>query len=152
MIRKITLAAALLTVSASAAFADTVEWRGAAMLTLVGSSCSASYSVGDAIPVRFRPSGLGTNGTKSVIAFHQTWYAQSFATDGRFSTSLADVRGGHVGAGWGAFDNTARLKLSVSPSTFTASNTNLTMTGSVSNFADITGCTAYFRAAVTQRP
>jgi hypothetical protein len=151
---KIFFAALALAASTVSATAATVEWRGIAILTTVSTQCGSDYEVGNAIPIRYRPSGLGTNGTKSRLAFHQTFYSQSYnTTSGRFATgAVATVDAGSLGAGYGSFTNVAKVKLVVTPQWPTTTTATLAFTGDIQNFVDLAGCNVSFRAAATLRP
>lgn len=148
------LAAALLlaTVSAAPALAQTVEWRGVAVLTAV-TGCGTDYQVTNAIPFRYRPSGIGSNGTKSKFAVHQTFFAQSFVVNGRFPTTLTTVSSGALGAGWGAFTTAAKFRMtSITPANYTATTPSLAFVGEIQNFEDTAGCNVKFRASAALRP
>lgn len=145
----IALAASLVAVTSVPALAQTIEWRGVAIILSTTTACANDYAVGNSIPMRYRPSGIGSNGSNSKFAFHQTFYAQSFVTSsGRFATSTAAVvNAGSLGAGWGGFTNTAKMRLTVTPSNHSATTASLAFAGQIQNFGDISGCTISFRSS-----
>lgn len=154
MNRILAITAGMLALSAVPATAATVEWRGAAVLTAV-SGCGTDYAVGNSIPIRYRPSGLGTNGTGSKFAFHQTFYAQAFMISGRFPATLTTVSAGGTGAGSGSFATVAKFKMtSVTPSTPTlnATTPSVALVGEIQNFGDLSGCNVSFRASGALKP
>lgn len=146
------IASGLLALSVLPAAAANVEWRGAAILTAV-TGCGTDYAVGNAIPIRYRPSGLGDNGANSKFAFHQTFYAQSFVVTGRFPATLTTVNAGGTGAGWGSFAVAAKFKMtSITPSSYTAATPSLAFVGEIQNFEDVAGCNVSFRASAALKP
>lgn len=152
MNRILAITAGMLALSAVPAAAANVEWRGAAVLTAV-TGCGTDYAVGNSIPIRYRPSGLGTNGTGSKFAFHQTFYAQAFMVSGRFPATLTTVNAGGTGAGWGAFAVAAKFKMtSITPSAYTATTPSLAFVGEIQNFEDVAGCNVSFRASAALKP
>ena len=154
MTRFITTTAVLLLASVIPCQAAKVEWRGAAMLVTATTACGTEYMVGQAIPIRYRPSGLGDNGTKSSIAFHQNFYGQAFPVDGRFTTNtLTSVAAGQVGANWGAFTNQAKVNIfGISPASYNETTVTLSIFGLIQNFGDVSGCNVSFRSAVSLKP
>lgn len=146
------LATGLVALSVLPAAAANVEWRGAAILTAV-TGCGTDYAVGNAIPMRYRASGLGDNGANSKFAVHQTFYAQSFVVTGRFPATATTVNAGGLGAGWGSFVVPAKVKMiSISPTGYGATTPALTLVGEIQNFGEIAGCTVAFRAAGALKP
>ncbi len=144
--------AVLLLASAAPALAQTVEWRGAVVLTAVA-GCGNVYQVTNAFPIRYRPSGIGTNGTKSKFAVHTLFFAQSFVANGRFRNTLTAVSAGALGAGWGAFATPAKFRMtSITPANHTASTASLAFVGEIQNFGDTAGCNVKFRASAALRP
>lgn len=149
MIRISGAAAAVLLASVATASATTVEWRGVAVVTATTAACGTDYSVGNAIPMRYRPSGLLDNGSYTRFAFHQTFYAQSYPISGRFPLkTFAAVDAGGVGSGWGSFATKANFKMmSIVPATYTEKTPSLAFVGVIQNFGDLAGCTVAFRAS-----
>ena len=152
MNRIVVLAAGLAALSTLPAAAANVEWRGAAVLTAV-TGCGVDFAVGNTLPMRFRPSGLGDNGPNSKFALHQTFYSQAYIVSGRFPAALTTVNGGGLGAGYGAFAVAPKFKMtSVSPSTLAATTPSVAMVGEIQNFGDISGCKVTFRASGALKP
>lgn len=124
-------------------------WLGGAVLTSV-TGCGTNYRVGEPIPMRYYPANLAGNDGYSKIAFHSTYYAQSFAYNGKFPNVLTAVIGGRTVSGTGAFSVTPKLKMtSITPANYTATTPSLALVGEIQNFKDISGCNVSFRASAT---
>lgn len=139
-------------IMATPAAAANVEWRGDVVVLTASSACSG-YA-GNFLRVRYRPSGMGSNGANSKLAFHESWFAHSYKISGRFANSYKTVDAGVLGAGWGSFADdgiTAQVALTT-PSSYNASTLVLAVSGGVKNFADTSGCNVTFRGSVSLMP
>ncbi len=139
-----------------AARAQTVEWRGFAYLHSFTAPCEANgWSGTPQMGVRFRPSGLGTNGDSSRLAFFDRFYAMGFyLDDSRFDRTWRTVDGGSIGSSVWNWQGTPQIRVT----TQTPNNTNLRATtptvrlvGQVRNFEEIAGCTVSFDATLLLR-
>ncbi len=89
-----TVAALAISIGAiSTAAADPVDWFGGATIASLANCPTGSLDqhVNRVLTARFLPAGIGTNGTKSSIAFFNQHYAQGYMLEGNFTTVLKVV-------------------------------------------------------------
>lgn len=139
----------------SSAQAQTVEWRGFAYLSDFSAACAANGWQGTPqMYVRFRPSGLGSNGNSSRLSFFDRFYAFGFYLDGqRFDRTWRNVFAGGVGSSPFNWPDGTQIRVQ----TQTPSNNNLRATtpqvrlvGQIRNF-EVQNCTVSFEATVLLR-
>lgn len=155
-----TIFAALLTMAtvSSAAYAQEpvernattlVKWRGNMTFTSRGAGCSPSSwnPVTDHAIIRFMPSGLGTNGTRSYLTIFYPQYAMGFGLLGRFTSAYKQVDAMDIGGGISSYRPRVRFATQV-PAVLTASTQQLTITGQISGFYYEPNCVINFTAAM----
>ena len=139
----------------SAAQAQRVEWRGFAYLYDFTAACAANGWVGRAQSnVRFRPSGLGSNGEISRLAFFDTFYAFGLALPGRrFDGRWRAVQADAIGSGAFPWPDVQMRIRSQSPNNNNLSETSpqVRIVGQIRNFDEVAGCTATFDATMILR-
>ena len=74
----ITIGALAFLTAASAAQAEVHRFIGGAVITGISGSCPDYNPTGDRFHVRFRPSGLGTNGSSSALSLFRLDSASNF--------------------------------------------------------------------------
>jgi hypothetical protein len=134
--------------------AETVEYRGALCFTFTNPTCVADGEVaGDCFFARMRPPGLGDNGPATKLSFFGQAGAENFTlpNGSLIGTTFRNVNATHIGGSGYAYSATMRFTRQV-PNVPTADTVYMNVEGTITNFADVTGCNLSFRATLTQRP
>ncbi len=143
------------TVMTTSASAQLVEWRGIAYVTNFTSACSErGWSGNPQFNIRFRPSGLGENGTWSGLSFFNPWYAFGFyQPTGRFDRTWRAVDAGATGNTNYTWENVRIRILTQSPNNtaLRATTPQVRMIGEIRGFETMPDCTASFEATMMLR-
>lgn len=144
---------ALSGIGASSASAKT-NWQGEMMITAVNAACSGgAAAVGDHALTTMLPNTVAGNGADSYIAFHinrRLAYTLK-VTNGPLAAGKAyDATG--ISSGANIFTFSGRIsKFTMSPSALTATTRFVTVSGQITNWNNVTGCTITFDAAYVLR-
>lgn len=129
-----------------------VNWQGTVMFTAVSPQCTSDgWAIGNNFLSTFLPSGLSNNGADTSIAFLQQRNAYSFRLVGRPTAAKAYVGVGINSAGGFYSTSGAFYNFVMQPAVITATTPSIYVTGTVTNFAGTTGCTATFSGAYVLR-
>ena len=138
---------------AQAATTQTV-WQGDAFLTTVTSPCTASgIAQDDYYRTVYRPKLSGTDPAEalSFVGGRSLVLGTSAAGSAMFQGS-GNYKIEGVGSRANFFTSTGHFQLSILPAPITAGTQDVSITGSLTNFFAITGCTIQFTSALVQRP
>jgi len=127
-----------------------VEWRGIASITNFTSACERHGFIGTLSgQLRYRPSGLGSNGPDSSLSFFLTDYALNLTrVNGRFTSSFLNVQSTGVhGATWTYRSTRVRLTTH-SPASIAVNTAILRLVGQIENIQDLTGCNGDIEATL----
>jgi hypothetical protein len=119
-----------------------IKWTGDITFTAKTAACLWNPVLSHAI-VRFRPSGLGTNGTNSNLTIFYQTYAMGFRVAGRFDTTLKVVDAADIGGGFGNWNPQVRF-ISQTPATLETFTTQVTIKGQIVGFDYTPACTVDF--------
>lgn len=145
-----------LTLGTTMASADAwaVQHRFEGALFIIGKSGTCDYDpTGSRFHIRFRPSGLGTNGSTSGLSLFELSGALNYEVVGRFAANPKIAQAQSI------FDHgnvssvlTKVAFLTQNPSTLTVTTEAVAATGSILGFDEMAGCTIQFRMGTTKRP
>lgn len=147
----IAVAGILVVLAAGSAEART-RFEGAAVITSKSGTCEYDPT-GARYHVRFRPANVSDNGPWSALSFFQLNGAMSFQLDnGRFTKTPKTVRYQEVYDGhWeGEFPVKVAFTGQV-PADIKPTSNFVDVTGTISNFDQMKGCTVTFRFGATRR-
>ncbi len=151
--QKVAFGVVALIALAGPAEAAKVRFEGGAVITSVSGTCKDYNPTGNRFHTRFRPAGVGDNGNWSGLSFFQLNGAMSFAIDnGSFTSSFKTVTYGQIyDNAWGG-DFPVQVKFTKqSPATIATTTQFVNITGAITNFDSMKGCTANFNAALVKR-
>lgn len=155
------LGAALAALACGATPASAVVlWQGDGNVTAATAACAPGVAerrdigVGTILRTLYRPADLSNNGADARFSFvhdGQALYAVFLPggalPNGNYASFGVRHNGVLIANASGAY-----RAFSVSPATVTASTTFVEVTGRLTNFLDIAGCTISFRAAYAPKP
>jgi len=153
--KRVLIGSLIFGVTASAAFAQSIEFRGALCLTAVTSTCtslSSPWNVGDCATMRFSPPNIGTNGVVTDLNVLGSGFANSYhlASGSLVGSTFKTVNGTKITRTLSTWAPTMRItSLSPTPSSSTLSEA---LAGDISAFDNNPGCNVTFRAAATKKP
>jgi hypothetical protein len=125
-----------------------VLWKGGITWTGKSAGCVNAWTfLNEHAIARFRPSGLGTNGTNSTFSIFYSSYAAGYRVPGRFDNTLKQGEALDVGGGMGTWPVRVRFTSQV-PAVISASTPQITINGQIVGFDYTPGCTATFRMAL----
>lgn len=154
-----TMAAAALSMStffiaAPAGAQEIVEFRGFGYLQNFTAGCADTGWVGTPqFNVRYRPSGVGSNGPSSRLSFFDRFYAFSLRLqDGRFNRTWQQVDAGGTGSTTFQWENPASVRVTRhAPSSIGATTPQVRLVGQIRNFDGVVGCNVTFEATLLAR-
>ena len=133
-------------------------YQGTAFVTAVTSACATNFGVGDYYTMLFRQlvesgntsygGGIAFFSPRSAVAYVMP--ANKPLNGGKQSQTSVNAHG--ESSKVGPFSYTGGFNLTISPATLAASTPNVTITGTVTNFFNYSGCTVTIRAALALRP
>ena len=129
-------------------------WQGESFLTSVSDTCTASnIAVGDYYRVVYRPKLNGTDPAEglSFVGGRSAVLATSAAGSAMFQGS-GTYKSTGVSSRATSFSSTGHFQLSISPAPILSGTEVVTISGTLTNFFAITGCTIGFSSALVQRP
>lgn len=124
-----------------------VKWRGDLTWLSLSGTCSSWNPTLEHMIARFRPSGLGTNGSYSNLTLFYQTYALGFRVSGRFGTAFRTVDAQDIGSGMGYWNPAVRFTSQV-PAVLTTATDQLVINGQIRGFDYTPTCTATFRATL----
>jgi len=154
--RALFITLAMVLISSSAAQAQRIEFIGALSIYAqqAGSTCNDYNPIGNRYVIRFRPAGLGENGTDSNLNLFDLDHATGLRLDNAtFDTNWRQVTETVVGGRSGTNNQNATYVRFTSqiPSPITSSTFQLQIVGEIYNFDFQPGCWVQFLASGVRR-
>jgi len=152
---------AIFALSGTGAQAATLAaWQGSATFTKLApaASCAnAGFSAGDLAHSVYRAhlnsgepnAGISFIGSRGATIYFDASSIPDLGGNGNYNAFLI---GGRATTTSGGAPYTGTYKLKVTPATITATTKQVTVTGTITNFFNSTGCTATFEASYFLRP
>ena len=111
--------------------------------------CTAGWNpVGSVFNSKFRPAGVGTNGSNSHFAvFDKAWATGFFLPNSSFNTTFRSVGATVIGSGSGTYSNAQVKFVSQAPATILNTSRFINISGQIKNFDFNVGCTVNSRRA-----
>jgi hypothetical protein len=141
--------------SVKGADAQTVEWRGIIYLSNFTTACVQDGWAGNIQgTVRYRPSGLGSNGTSTRLSLFLNFYAINFTQEsGRFVSNWRNVRSTVLASIGRPVDN-SRVRVTThipNNANISGNSPQVRLVGDFRNFDGIPGCDVSFEASMLRR-
>lgn len=127
------------------------NWQGTFMVNAVNAGCNGEFVVGDHFLALYMPANISNNGPNSFVAMVRQRQATSLkvvglpAANKNYSAMTIGGRGEQITSA-GKFNS-----FSTTPATVTGTTPTLVINAVITNFQEITGCTATVRGALVQR-
>ena len=132
-----------------------VRFQGEFVFTDATAQCGGNSPVGATGRVRFRPQLAGTdNGTGAGFALYSHRSLDAFRlSTGNFTSAFKSVEALGTGDEWGTYTASARFTsvTTVPAGGISSASTFINVVGQISKGADVPGCIATFRLALTKR-
>lgn len=154
------VAVAVFAGSAQAANSPLVVWQGSVTITNLSNQCSVGYTVGDLATSIYRPR-LNPDEPPSAVTMFSSRSAQIFFNANTSTNDQMIGKGNYNGhyigprattvpnSSQGAF--TGNYSFKIKPAAITEDTTSITITGTVTNFFNQTGCRVDFVGAYQPR-
>jgi len=155
MKKPLTITIGVLALLTAASEAQAVQHRfiGGAVITGKSGTCPDYDPTGDRFHVRFRPSGLGTNGSNSGLSLFQLEGAINFRVSGRFNTTAKLATTTYIYSFGDVNPNAVTVKFtSQVPTTLDTTTQYINAAGVITGYDYMPLCTVTFTMSVTKRP
>ena len=145
--KKTGIIAALLLISTAATAEAYVDWRGPGTLVKLNKVCKdAGWAKDMKAKLRFRPSDISDNGTRSGFSTFFSTYAYGVRMEGRFSDTLSPVVAYGISAGgYGPIPDAEFRFASVDPSNYKKKTKKIKVVSEFTNYGGDIGCTLRFK-------
>ncbi|MDJ0614636.1 MAG: hypothetical protein QNJ29_13295 [Rhizobiaceae bacterium] len=128
-----------------------VEWRGGGVFAFLSPACfDVGWDLDAPVKVRFRPSGLGTNGETSGIAFHFHTFSTGLRINGSITNGFKPYSG--FGVSGTGYNSTGFIRFNqILPAAYNETTNLMQMAVYVTRFGGDVGCNAIIRATLQRR-
>ena len=128
------------------------SWQGTFMVTAVaGTACTGEVVIGDHFIAMYTPANVSDNGPNTHLAFYRPRSAWSLRVAG-LPTANETYAAMQIGSRGGFDPSSGRvLAFSTAPASVVATTPIVAINTRISNFHNVTGCTATIQGALVRR-